>query len=380
MTFFTNDKILEIADMAMDHRLTEKRDALMTGLHPAFLASLPSAGAPQSQLLVDLNEMNRIPSIEGGVIPLEHWLRTAAFLVPARPQAQKFFRDLADTVVRQSQMSSEERAHQAGVPDTILGTIEERIVHINDMLPIGFLAAAARVGHSVARMIVPSIEGGQPRTMPFSSQPMRYFGTGWLIGPRHVMTNHHVINARSPGEADASGTDLALQGAQATVQFDYDHEGAAGNPMTGGALAASNKALDYAVIELADVSNRDPIPLWGREIALADGDYVPVNVIQHPGGSPKQMGIRNNLAARLTDTDLAYFTDTEGGSSGSPVCSDEWVVLALHKASTSAFGQLSFQGNDTAWVNIGTRIDQIIDDLQDNHADLWTEIAADVRT
>ncbi|MEM9840577.1 MAG: serine protease, partial [Pseudomonadota bacterium] len=111
-----------------------------------------------------------------------------------------------------------------------------------------------------------------------------------------------------------------------------------------------------------------------------DGDdALPVNVIQHPGGSPKQLGIRNNLAARLTDKDLAYFTDTEGGSSGSPVCSDDWIVLALHKASTTVFGKLEFQGKKTAWVNVGTRVDLIIEDLEKNHAALWSAIGADIR-
>ena len=45
---------------------------------------------------------------------------------------------------------------------------------------------------------------------------------------------------------------------------------------------------------------------------------------------PKQLGLRNN-AVWMTDIDkLYYFTDTRAGSSGSPVLSDGWQVIAIH--------------------------------------------------
>ena len=100
-------------------------------------------------------------------------------------------------------------------------------------------------------------------------------------------------------------------------------------------------------------------------MSLPSGDVVPLNIIQHPGGAPKQIGMRNNLAASINENNLAYFTDTEGGSSGAPVCNDKWQVVALHKAATRTFGENEFQGKKTRWVNVGTRIDRIISDLED---------------
>ena len=76
--------------------------------------------------------------------------------------------------------------------------------------------------------------------------------------------------------------------------------------------------------------------------------------------------------------DLAYFTDTKGGSSGSPVCDDQWRVMALHKATTTALNGLSFQGKETAWINVGTVMPAIIADLQANHAQLWSGLGAGV--
>jgi endonuclease G, mitochondrial len=116
--------------------------------------------------------------------------------------------------------------------------------------------------------------------------------------------------------------------------------------------------------------------LWGKSINLVSSSRLPVNIIQHPGGQPKQMAIRNNLAAVLQGDDLAYFTDTKAGSSGSPVCNDQWQVLALHKASTMSMGKFNYQGKDTAWVNFGTTMERIVEDLRTTHAELWTQIGA----
>ena len=84
-----------------------------------------------------------------------------------------------------------------------------------------------------------------------------------------------------------------------------------------------------------------------------------MNIIQHPEGRSKKIAIRNNLVTHSTETELRYFTDTMGGSSGAPVFNDSWEVVALHRGSTVVRG-VNFQGNDTAWVNVGTQITAIL--------------------
>jgi endonuclease G, mitochondrial len=88
----------------------------------------------------------------------------------------------------------------------------------------------------------------------------------------------------------------------------------------------------------------------------------------------KQIAMRNNLAVLLNDRDLAYFTDTDGGSSGAAVCDDDWKVVALHKSSDPTLGTFEYQGKTTSWINTGTRIDRIIADLKQNHAACWAKI------
>ena len=55
-----------------------------------------------------------------------------------------------------------------------------------------------------------------------------------------------------------------------------------------------------------------------------------LNIIQHPLGWPKTIAIRNNLLTFRTERTLLYETDTEVGSSGSPVFNDDWQLVALH--------------------------------------------------
>jgi endonuclease G, mitochondrial len=70
---------------------------------------------------------------------------------------------------------------------------------------------------------------------------------------------------------------------------------------------------------------------------------------------------------------VSYFTGRDGGSSGSPVCTDDWRVVALHRAWKAA-QNVRFQGKPTAWVDEGTQIAAILDHLKQHHATLYTEL------
>ena len=54
------------------------------------------------------------------------------------------------------------------------------------------------------------------------------------------------------------------------------------------------------------------------------------NIIQHPGGDPQQVALRDNKVVESLDHFIRYEADTQPGSSGSPVFNDQWQLAALH--------------------------------------------------
>lgn len=66
-------------------------------------------------------------------------------------------------------------------------------------------------------------------------------------------------------------------------------------------------------------------PMPGKELK---GEYV--SIIQHPEAEPTQIAVRENEIVDVLPTALRYRTDTQHGSSGSPVFNDSWQVVALH--------------------------------------------------
>lgn len=76
-----------------------------------------------------------------------------------------------------------------------------------------------------------------------------------------------------------------------------------------------------------------------------------------------------------TENDVRYFTDTRGGSSGSPVFTDDWQVVALHRG-TRRVEDVNFQGKTTAFVNVGTQISSVMRHLQEHSPEVHAEIAA----
>lgn len=355
------------------------RDALLTGMPMPVLGGLPLKGTPSGQLDSDVAELNRMGSIQG-VLPIERWLRNAAYGSELDAEAQQFFRERADEALRRAQpqpVAGSAPAAAKVAADRLDGVLPEKVLWESDLLPIAFLVGAARTAQSVARIAVTRHEGGAVRSSPATGLPLVYYGTAWLIGPRHAITNHHVISARSPGEAPASPADFEKQALTATVEFDYDDPNQ--QPVAYGCakLLAFDAVLDFAVLELADAAvplTRAALPLSATALTIDPGTYLPVNIIQHPGGQTKHLAIRNNAAAAIEGNDLSYFTDTQAGSSGSPVCNDEWRVVALHKAATRHKGAFTYQGRENPWVNIGTPIVLIVDALKKLSA--WDAVCA----
>lgn len=379
------DSLRIIHKNAVEQGLAAKREVLLSGLDPAYLAMLVG-GEPTDagQLWIDLNALNQVPRIAGGLIPLRELLATAAALSAARPVLQRFYSEQAELVAQQVHtLELADPPGQAVAPVEMIPpelTIPQKVLFKSSLLPASFIAGATRTIAGVARVVLPQIENNVVRLKPSSSASTESFGTGWLIGPGHLITNWHVVEARDRRFEDApTHADVEAQCKGARAEFDYDFEEMPpGETVTIKGLCHHNIDLDFAILALASPVKRSALPLRAMTLLIDLIEPFPVNIVQHPRAAAKQIAIRNNLVVSQKGHDLAYFTDTADGSSGSPVCDDEWRVVALHKAATQKFGTVEYHGNATVWVNIGTPIKLIIDDLKANALTLWNEIAATV--
>lgn len=202
----------------------------------------------------------------------------------------------------------------------------------DERVSFNFVERALETAKSVARFKVPRIFDGQYR---YEGDDM--FGTGWLIAPGVLITNHHVIAARERSESPANPEDFQQQAEGVTVWFDYFRERGSYLECQGAELLWKNRDLDYAIIRLKEaekVDNRKPLPIIEQSPKLQRGDRL--NIVQHSRGGPMIYAIRNNFYVGIgaTQNFLRYLTDTEGGASGSPILNDHWKVVGLHHAAT----------------------------------------------
>lgn len=175
----------------------------------------------------------------------------------------------------------------------------------------------------------------------------RALGTGFLVSPRAVLTNWHVV------ERAATAGSLA----QIACRFDYRreadgsrHEGVtaaldAASPLIDhspyGAREEKNihepppapDELDYALLRLrdpiGDVDGRGWLTVTPAPLPPVD---APLLILQHPDGKPIKLALDTHavLGVNSNKTRLRYATNTECGSSGSPCFSLAWDLLALH--------------------------------------------------
>lgn len=198
-------------------------------------------------------------------------------------------------------------------------------------LPYSFIQDALLAGRSIAHLTVPRWLNGK-RAAGVA------FGTGWLIAPGVVITNYHVIAARDTRrEQPPSIQDFEAQAQSVIFRFDYYTDAGTYIESENARLIASNSKLDYALLELADpqkIADRVALRLADDQVGLIRGSRL--NIAQHPGGGPLRYAIRNNfyVSASSAPGAIRYQTDTERGASGSPVCTDQWEVVALHRASS----------------------------------------------
>ena len=348
------------------------RRIFFSDVNRQFKALLPRDGTELVQLELDLVELNRTGRLTDGTVPFESWLNAAARYLRPYPDASQVIQQALATVASQLTSAQPIVAPLPPSATTINAVITEKAISQDDMLSYAFLRGGMQAGVAVARMRVARYEGGQ-LLKSAGGNSVNYLGTGWLLTNDLIITNHHVINARDQNEPPATSADFKLQAQNTRVQFDFDAENTEGTWVEVAGLEAANLPLDYTILRLAAPVQRPPLPLLSDQIQVVPDKPKTVNIIQHPNGKAKKVALRNNHIFDAPYPKVRYFTDTETGSSGSPVFDDDWRVIALHRAS-SLVGGVSYQGQKTAWVNEGVQIKAILDHLQSTNAPLLTEI------
>ncbi|MFJ3977239.1 endonuclease [Streptomyces sp. NPDC090021] len=203
-----------------------------------------------------------------------------------------------------------------GLVGTDLLTLE-RFMGRNDLIGIDYLEGGFLAARSIGRITVRS---------PGSS----HHGTGFLVAPSLLMTNHHVLGS-------------AQEAAAGVIEFNFQ-AGLDGQPLVPVEFTldpyrffVTHRDLDFTVVAVSDRSrDGQPLAAFGRlPLKEAQGKAVIgelVNIIQHPNGEPKQLALRDNRIVDVLDDFVHYSADTARGSSGAPVFNDQWEVVALHHA------------------------------------------------
>ncbi|MEU7556639.1 trypsin-like peptidase domain-containing protein [Streptomyces sp. NPDC044571] len=364
------EDIVGLTDAALEAGLADPsvRPLLLDGILPRYRGTLPLVAAPGRQVRSDLNEMNHVERLVDGSVPLDVWLRNAiSQTAEAGPLA--VFQQALDKVAREA----------AGEPDVpagpLAGETKEEIINWDDTVPFEFLRGGDHAGTSVARIKVLPYRAGAP----LQPNGFPHAGTGWLIAPDLLVTNHHVVNARTRSATErgiVDPADLLLQAQNSRSRFDYGADGTETEEVAASDLVAWDERLDYAVLRLTAAQPPRPALRVATEPLTVNRDQpVAVNIIQHPGGQPKRVALRNNLVYEADEQDIRYFTDTRGGSSGSPVFTDDWQVVALHRGARRV-EDVNFQGKTTAFVNVGTQMSSVLRHLAEHSPGVHAEIAA----
>lgn len=215
-----------------------------------------------------------------------------------------------------------EEAVEEASPDVLLATDNgkvglEALIGRNDILSIETLEEGLIAARAIGRI---ELMGGATH------------GTGFLVGQGLLLTNHHVLGTEA----------LASAG---TITFNYEDQrlGSRTEQQTfflrPERFWLSDEAYDFTLVALTEVSDRNVrIEDFGWHPLLEEGKILAghaVNIIQHPAGSLKSIVMHNSHFLYLDNTTVDerycwYSGDTKDGSSGSPVFSRDWQIVALH--------------------------------------------------
>ena len=224
----------------------------------------------------------------------------------------------------------------------------ERILGISNLFPINYLSRGATKARAVAKIQL--FHRGE---IPAGS------GSGFLVGPGLMLTNNHVIESRDAAR-------------RARAVFDYQEDDLFQNAptktfrITDDVFFTSDRnELDFTFASVTPVNAQgDDLSEFGQFTLIEESGKAvkgePVSIVQHPRGGQKSIALRDSKILGVKGDFIYYTTDTEPGSSGSPVLNDQWLPVALHHRSVPD------PDRPGKWIaNRGIRISRIVATLRD---------------
>lgn len=245
------------------------------------------------------------------------------------------------------------------------GLALERILGKSDLVGINYLEIGLNAARAVCRIQVRDELGR-----------MQGFGTGFMVSPNLLLTNNHVLEG--PSMARRSLADFNFQDDTNFIPLETKTF-----PLDASRFFFTDPDLDFTLVAVRPQStDGTELTGFGYLRLLPDSgkalikEYV--TVIQHPEGSTKQVALRENQVVGLIDNFIHYETDTQPGSSGSPVFNDQWEVVSLHHAGVKKMDEQgrpltvddqlwkpSMGAEKLAWVaNEGVRVSSILATLK----------------
>lgn len=189
------------------------------------------------------------------------------------------------------------------------GTLVEAVLGEPNFKALWWLETALNASKRVARVKLPSGSA-----------------TGFMIAPDVFITNNHVFE----DENDARNAVL-----QFNYQLNVDGSPAARDEWECDPddMFKTNPDLDYSIVRVKKKDSQNAGDVWGF-LNVRSGSSVVVNqrvnIIQHPQGRFKEIVFRDNEVKAVSTEYVQYVTDTDYGTSGSPVFDDFFNVVALH--------------------------------------------------
>lgn len=251
---------------------------------------------------------------------------------------------------------SEKRARFINELDTLA---IERVQGSNDLVAVNYFELGLQAARAVCRIQIRDAMGYG-----------KGYGTGFLVAPNLLLTNNHVLDK----------PDMAIK---SFAEFNFEDDiNFLPKPtklftLLPGELFYTDSNLDFTLVAVSpSATDGTTLDNFGAlKLIEETGKALPdeyLSIIQHPLGNAKQVAVRENELLWFDDNWVHYSTDTQPGSSGSPVFNDQWFVVALHHSGVpkkDSSGRIVKKNGEVVWVaNEGVRISRIYNALNEASA------------